>query len=48
MDKLLSIIIPVYNTGELLKTCIKSLQEQVFQNYEVILVDDGSTDSMVR
>lgn len=44
MDKLLSIIIPVYNTGELLKACIKSLQEQTFKNYEVILVDDGSTD----
>lgn len=39
-----SIIVPVYNVENELKRCIQSLQNQSYQNYEVILVDDGSTD----
>ncbi len=46
MDKVrLSIIIPVYNAEEYLDRCIVSIAEQNFPSYEVILVDDGSTDS---
>lgn len=46
MDKnRLSIIIPVYNAEEYLDRCLVSLIEQSFSSYEVILVDDGSTDS---
>ena len=41
---LLSIIVPVYNTQEYLQQCISSLVEQTYQNIEIILVDDGSTD----
>lgn len=41
-----SIIIPVYNTGEKLNDCVRSLQSQTFRDYEVILVDDGSTDNI--
>ncbi len=46
MDKTkLSIIIPVYNAEEYLDRCLESIFEQSFPSYEVILVDDGSTDS---
>lgn len=46
MDKnRLSIIIPVYNAEEYLDRCLESVVNQSFTSYEVILVDDGSTDS---
>lgn len=41
----LSIIIPVYNAEDYLDRCLVSILEQDFSSYEVILVDDGSTDS---
>ena len=40
-----SIIIPVYNVELYLKNCIESILNQPFQDYEIILVNDGSTDS---
>ena len=40
----LSIIIPVYNVREYLKECLDSVFSQRYQDYEVIIVDDGSTD----
>lgn len=46
MDKnRLSIIIPVYNAEEYLDRCLESVVEQSFTSFEVILVDDGSSDS---
>lgn len=45
MDKLLSIIVPVYNVENTLDKCIKSIVYQTYNNIEIILVDDGSTDS---
>lgn len=42
---LISIIIPVYNTSMYLKQCVDSVINQDFAQYEIILVDDGSTDS---
>lgn len=39
-----SIIIPVYNTDQFLEECLQSVKKQTFQNYEVICIDDGSTD----
>lgn len=36
----LSVIIPVYNVGKYLETCIKSVMEQTYQCWEMILVDD--------
>lgn len=39
-----SIIVPVYNSRENLSRCIESILHQSFQEYELILVDDGSSD----
>ena len=44
MTNKLSIIIPVYNVAEYLTQCLDSVYSQIRDNYEVILVDDGSTD----
>lgn len=41
----LSIIVPVYNAEKYLRECLESLAAQTIRDYEVILVNDGSTDS---
>lgn len=41
----LSIIVPVYNTEKYIKTCLDSLVKQTFKDYEIIIVNDGSTDN---
>jgi glycosyltransferase involved in cell wall biosynthesis len=39
-----SIIIPCYNQADWLKICVQSLKNQTFENWEAIIVNDGSTD----
>ena len=41
---IISIIVPVYNVAEYLPKCIDSIRKQIEQNWELILVDDGSKD----
>ncbi|EGG18618.1 hypothetical protein DFA_04113 [Cavenderia fasciculata] len=43
-DPLVSIIVPVYNHLEYLSTTIQSIANQTFKDYEVIIIDDGSTE----
>mgnify|MGYP000893135571 FL=1 len=42
---MISIIVPVYNVEEYLEECLESIQNQTYTNFEVILVNDGSTDA---
>ena len=45
MEKsIISIIVPVYNIEEYLPRCIESILAQSYTNFELILVNDGSTD----
>ena len=42
---LISVIVPVYNVEKYLPACIESINAQTYKNIEVLLTDDGSTDS---
>ncbi len=45
MQKLISVIVPVYNTAPYLNHCIDSILLQTYPNIEIIIVNDGSNDS---
>lgn len=44
MENKISIIVPIYNVEQFLEECVKSILNQTYQDLEVILVNDGSTD----
>lgn len=44
----ISVIVPVYNVEPYLRQCLKSIEEQTFEEFEVICVDDGSTDGSLE
>ena len=48
MSPKISIIVPVFNAEKYLNDCLKSILEQTFQDYEVILIDDGSEDNSLK
>ena len=44
----ISVIIPIYNAGKFIKKAVDSLLQQTFGDFEIILVDDGSTDNSLE
>lgn len=44
MGKMISVIVPVYNSEEFLEKCINSILSQRYKNFELILINDGSID----
>ena len=45
---LISIIVPVYNAEKFISRCIESLLNQTYQNFEILLINDGSTDKSLE
>lgn len=45
MPALVSVIVPIYGVEQYLERCIKSIQNQTYNNLEILLVDDGSPDN---
>lgn len=45
---LVSVIIPVFNAGDAIRACVESVTMQTYNNVQIILVDDGSTDGSSR
>ena len=45
MPEFFSIITPVYNAEKYIEKCIESIQDQTFSNFELLLVNDGSSDN---
>lgn len=46
--QMISVIIPVYNKEKFLSRCLNSILLQTYQNYELIIIDDGSTDASTQ
>ena len=45
LNQTISVIIPTYNREKSLKRCLRSLENQTFKDFEVIICDDGSSDN---
>ena len=44
-ENLISVMVPCYNTEKYLAKCIESILNQTYKNIELLLINDGSTDS---
>lgn len=47
-NPIISVIVPVYNVEEYLSRCIDSILAQTFTDFELLLINDGSTDNSGR
>ena len=45
MGEKISVIVPVYNVEAYLERCVESILQQTYAHFELILINDGSTDS---
>ena len=48
MKDKVSVVVPIYNVEKYLPKCIETIQTQSYENLEIILVNDGSTDSCLK
>lgn len=48
MECIISIIVPIYNVEDYIDECLKSILNQTYSNYEVIVIDDGCTDRSIE
>lgn len=48
MKYLVSIIILIYNAEKYIDRCIKSILVQIYNNIEIVVIDDGSTDEILQ
>ena len=44
-NELITIVVPVYNVERYVEQCVQSVLNQTYRNLQILLVDDGSTDS---
>lgn len=47
-EELISVIVPVYNVEKYVEKCVNSILEQTYDNFELILINDGSTDNSLE
>lgn len=47
-EKMISVIIPLYNCEKYIKRCIESVINQTYKNIEIIIIDDGSSDNSIE